>query len=85
MSPGSAASTNAKSAPPAMAKMVPNPNDTGRKVRVARSTGLVGSLICFWERRYDLATEFGEALEHSMDRGKNTKIVLKVSDVGVQY
>lgn len=36
-------------------------------------------------RRYDLATEFGEALEHSMDRGKNTKIVLKVSDVGVQY
>jgi hypothetical protein len=36
-------------------------------------------------RRYDLATEFNEALEHSMDRGKNTKIVLKVSDVGVQY
>lgn len=36
-------------------------------------------------RRYDLATEFNEALEHALDRGKNTKIMLKVSDVGVQY
>ena len=35
--------------------------------------------------RYELSTEFNEALEHSMDRGKNTKIVLKLADVGTQY
>ena len=34
---------------------------------------------------YELATEFGEALEHAMERGRNTKVVLKVSDIGVQY
>ncbi|KAL6781389.1 hypothetical protein ACKKBG_A10960 [Auxenochlorella protothecoides x Auxenochlorella symbiontica] len=34
---------------------------------------------------YELATEFGEALEHALERGKNTKVLLKVSDVGVQY
>ena len=26
------------------------------------------------ERRYDLASEFNEALEHSLDSGKNTKV-----------
>lgn len=34
--------------------------------------------------RYELATEFDEALEHALERGKNTKVLLKVSDVGVQ-
>ncbi|GAB4823140.1 hypothetical protein N2152v2_010186 [Parachlorella kessleri] len=34
---------------------------------------------------YELSTEFTEALEHSMDRGKNTKIVLKLAHVGTQY
>ena len=34
---------------------------------------------------YELATEFEEALDHAMDRGKNTKVLLKVSDVGIQY
>ncbi|KDD72955.1 hypothetical protein H632_c2697p1, partial [Helicosporidium sp. ATCC 50920] len=34
---------------------------------------------------YELATEFDEAFEHAEERGRRTKIVLKVSDVGVQY
>ena len=34
---------------------------------------------------YELATEFDEALEHALERGKNTKVLLKISDVGVQY
>jgi trans-2-enoyl-CoA reductase len=34
---------------------------------------------------YELSTEFHEALDHAMERGKNTKVVLTVSDVGVQY
>ena len=35
--------------------------------------------------RYELHSEFEEALDHALDRGKNTKIMLLVSDVGVQY
>lgn len=34
---------------------------------------------------YELSTEFEEALDHAMDRGKNTKVLLKVTDVGEQY
>ena len=34
---------------------------------------------------YELSSEFDEALDHAMDRGKNTKVMLKVSDVGEQY
>jgi trans-2-enoyl-CoA reductase len=34
---------------------------------------------------YELSSEFDEALDHAMDRGKNTKVVLKVSDVGEKY
>lgn len=36
-------------------------------------------------RRYELHSEFSEALDHAQDRGKNTKILLKVNDVGQQY
>ena len=37
-------------------------------------------------RRYELHSEFDEALEHALERGgRNTKVVLKVSDVGEQY
>ena len=32
---------------------------------------------------YDLASEFGEALEHALERGRSTKIILRVGDVGV--
>jgi hypothetical protein len=35
--------------------------------------------------RYELHTEWEEALDHAQDRGKNTKVVLRVSDVGVTY
>lgn len=34
---------------------------------------------------YELSSEFDDALDHAMDRGKNTKVVLKVSDVGERY
>jgi trans-2-enoyl-CoA reductase len=34
---------------------------------------------------YELHTEWEEALDHAQDRGKNTKVVLRVSDVGVTY
>lgn len=35
--------------------------------------------------RYELHSEWEEALDHAQDRGKNTKVLLKVSDVGVTY
>lgn len=34
---------------------------------------------------YELGSEFSEALEHALERGANTKVLLKVSDIGVQY
>ncbi|KAL4435235.1 hypothetical protein ABPG77_001917 [Micractinium sp. CCAP 211/92] len=34
---------------------------------------------------YELHSEFQEALEHAQDRGKNTKVLLKVTDVGAHY
>lgn len=34
---------------------------------------------------YEMSSEFDEALDHAMDRGKNTKVVLKVIDIGEQY
>jgi hypothetical protein len=36
-------------------------------------------------RRYELSGEFEEALDHAMDRGKNTKVMLRMQEVGVQY
>jgi len=40
---------------------------------------------CLPSSRYELHSEFEEALDHAQDRGKNTKILLKVSDVGITY
>ena len=34
---------------------------------------------------YELSTEFDDALDHAMDRGKNTKVILKMAEVGEQY
>lgn len=34
---------------------------------------------------YELSSEFEEALDHAMDRGKNTKVMLRMQEVGVQY
>lgn len=34
---------------------------------------------------YELGTEFAEALDHALERGSNTKVLLKVSDIGTQY
>lgn len=34
---------------------------------------------------YELSTEFQEALDHALEAGRNTKIVLKVNDIGVTY
>ena len=34
---------------------------------------------------YELATEFDEALEHAMEEGKCTKVLLKVNDIGSTY
>ena len=31
---------------------------------------------------YELGSEFDEALDHALERGKNVKVVLRVSDVG---
>lgn len=39
-------------------------------------------VISLFVRRYELGTEFWEALEHAMDKGKNTKVLLRVSEVG---
>ena len=34
---------------------------------------------------YELGTEFDEALDHAMEEGRSTKILLKVKDIGVTY
>ena len=34
---------------------------------------------------YELSTEFDEALDHAMEEGRNTKVLLKVNDIGVTY
>ncbi|PRW34018.1 trans-2-enoyl- reductase [Chlorella sorokiniana] len=34
---------------------------------------------------YELHSEYEEALDHAQDRGKNTKVLLKMSDLGVVY
>lgn len=36
-------------------------------------------------RRYELHSEWEEALDHAADRGRNVKILLRVTDVGEQY
>lgn len=34
---------------------------------------------------YELATEFDEALDHALEDSRNTKVLLKVNDIGVTY
>ena len=34
---------------------------------------------------YELATEFDEALDHALEEGRSTKILIKVNDIGVTY
>jgi uncharacterized protein YutD len=34
---------------------------------------------------YELCEEFKEALEHAQEDARNTKILLKVNDIGVTY
>lgn len=46
---------------------------------------LPNNLVAPCHPRYELHSEFEEALDHAQDRGRNTKVMLKVSDVGVQY
>ena len=35
--------------------------------------------------RYELAAEFGEALEHAVEPGINTKVLLRMADIGETY
>jgi trans-2-enoyl-CoA reductase len=34
---------------------------------------------------YELSTEFDEALDHALEEGRNTKVLIKVNDIGVTY
>ena len=34
---------------------------------------------------YELSTEFDEAIDHALEDGRGTKIMLKVNDIGVTY
>ena len=34
---------------------------------------------------YELSTEFSEALEHAVEQRRNTKVILKMNDVGVTF
>jgi len=34
---------------------------------------------------YELSTEFDEALDHALEEGRNTKVLIKVTDIGVTY
>lgn len=56
-------------------KKLPNLVETIGKL--VRSNKLLASVT-----EYELSSDFDEALDHAMDRGKNTKVLLKVSDVG---
>ena len=40
-------------------------------------------LIHLHDCRYEMATEFAEALDHAQDMGKNTKVLLRMSEVGI--
>jgi trans-2-enoyl-CoA reductase len=56
-------------------KKVPALVDTiGKLVRSGKLTANVAE--------YELGSEFDEALDHAMDRSKNVKVLLRVSDVG---
>lgn len=33
-------------------------------------------------RRYELSSEFAEALEHALEAGRNTKVLLRVTEAG---
>lgn len=56
-------------------KKVPGLVDTiGKLVRSGKLTANVAE--------YELGSEFDEALDHAMDRSKNVKVLLRVSDVG---
>ncbi len=57
------------------AKKVPALVDTIGKL--VRSGKLAASVT-----EYELGSEFDEALDHAMDRSKNVKVLLRVSDVG---
>ena len=34
---------------------------------------------------YELSVDFAEALEHSQVTGRNTKVLLKIDDIGTDY
>jgi hypothetical protein len=34
---------------------------------------------------YELGVDFAEALEHSQTTGRNTKVLLKIDDIGTDY
>jgi|TARA_B100001142_G_scaffold152153_1_gene152743 trans-2-enoyl-CoA reductase len=34
---------------------------------------------------YELSSEFAEAMEHALEPGKGTKVLLRVNDVGSTY
>ena len=42
----------------------------------------VASIITFYCARYQLATELEDALEHALDEGINTKVLLRGGDAG---
>ena len=41
--------------------------------------------LCVNFTEYELSSEFEEALEHAMEDGKMTKVILKVQDIGTTY
>lgn len=41
--------------------------------------------LCCACNRYELSTEFQEAMEHHMEISRNTKIILKITDIGENY
>ena len=65
--------------------MVESPKSGTQQVHMVSARLLLrcaDGLQLLW-RRYDLATEFAEALDHAQDQPKNTKILLRISEVGV--
>lgn len=39
--------------------------------------------VAFLLQEYELSTEFVEALEHASEEARNTKVILKMNDVGI--
>ena len=67
-----------------------NPNRTPLRSQVPKMLETLAKLVNADKIRidfteYELSSEFTEAMEHALEPGKGTKVLLRVNDVGSTY